>query len=59
MQVVSFYSNLLDSDDDETTIQFDNPEEILDNLEDSNKSKFFEFIENIETKETGYRIIKK
>ena len=59
LQVVSFYSNLLDSDDDETTIQFDNPEEILDNLEDSNKSKFFEFIENIETKETGYRIIKK
>ena len=58
LQVVSFYSNLLDSDDDETTIQFDNPEEILDNLEDSNKPKFFEFIKDIETKETGYRIIK-
>jgi|TARA_R110001592_G_scaffold299728_3_gene570774 chromosome segregation ATPase len=61
LQILTFYSNLLDNDTitEETTIQFDNPEEILNNLEDSNKPKFFEFMENLKTRETGYRIIKK
>jgi hypothetical protein len=65
LQIISEFSNLTDSDtlSETTTIQFENPEEILDNLENSSKEKFFELIRSKskpdKTFETGYRIIKK
>jgi hypothetical protein len=65
LQIISEFSNLIDSDtsSETTVIQFENPEEILDNLENSNKEKFFEIIRSKskpdKTFETGYKIIKK
>lgn len=67
LQSIAQFSGLLDSDtistssDIETTrpvLQFKNPEEILNNLENSNKDKFIEYLRDIEGN-TGYRIIKK
>ena len=65
LQIISEFSNLTDNDtlSETTVVQFENPEEILDNLENSNKEKFFEIIKK-ESKpgkvfETGYKIIKK
>jgi hypothetical protein len=62
LQTIAKYSELLDSDtenpSDPPTPQFDNPEEILDNLENSNKDKFFVYLKDNKDN-TGYKIIKR
>lgn len=67
LQLIDQFSGLLDSDtvtsplNTETTrpvLQFNNPEKILNNLENSNKEKFIEYLRDTEGN-TGYRIIKK
>lgn len=62
LQTIAKYSELLDSDtenpSDPPTPQFDNPEEILNNLENSNKDKFFVYLKDNKDN-TGYKIIKR
>ena len=62
LQIIAQYSGLLDpateSGDTPPSPQFNNPGEILANLENSNKEKFFQYLKDIEGN-TGYKIIKK
>ena len=62
LQIIAQYSGLLDpateSGDTPPLPQFNNPGEILANLENSNKEKFFQYLKDIEGN-TGYKIIKK
>lgn len=60
LQKIAEFSNLIDTDTITTkpTPIFNNPEEILSNLENSSKEKFFQYIRDIEGN-TGYKIIKK
>jgi len=62
LQIIAQYSGLLDpATENENTPaipQFNNPSEILNNLENSNKEKFFIYIKGPKDN-TGYKIIKK
>tara|TARA_R110000787_G_scaffold113033_3_gene222051 strand:+ start:1155 stop:1976 length:822 start_codon:yes stop_codon:yes gene_type:complete len=62
LQIIAQYSGLLDpateSEDTPPSPQFNNPSEILNNLENSNKEKFFIYINSLKGN-TGYEIIKK
>ena len=62
LQIIAQYSGLLDpATENENTLpspQFNNPSEILNNLENSNKEKFFIYIKGLKGN-TGYEIIKK
>ena len=62
LQIIAQYSGLLDpateSEDTPPSPQFKNPSEILNNLENSNKEKFFIYINSLKGN-TGYEIIKK
>jgi len=63
LQIISQFPNtaLLDPDTQtDTTIIFKDPEGILENLENSNKQPFIQYLSNnSKPSETGYRIIKK
>ena len=62
LQIIAQYSGLLDpateSEDTPPSPPFNNPSEILNNLENSNKEKFFIYINSLKGN-TGYEIIKK
>ena len=60
LQLIAQFSGLLDQSTETTKPkpQFNNPGEILANLENSNKEKFFQYIKDMEGN-TGYKIIKK
>ena len=65
LQIIGEFSGLIDSDTltQETIPQSENPEEILNNLENSNREKYIQYLKNIslgdnniEILETGYKI---
>ncbi len=65
LQIIAEFSGLVDSDTltQETIPQSENPEEILNNLENSNREKYIQYLKNIsigdnniEILETGYKI---
>lgn len=62
LQIIAQYSGLLDpateTEENPPSPQFDNPEEILNNVENSNKEKFFIYTNGFRGN-TGYKIIKK
>jgi len=62
LQIIAQYSGLLDpateTEDNPPSPQFNDPEEILNNVENSNKEKFFIYINSLKGN-TGYEIIKK
>jgi uncharacterized protein (UPF0305 family) len=67
LQIIGEFSGLIDSDTltQETIPQSENPEEILNNLENSNREKYIQYLKNISTGdnnieilETGYKITK-
>ena len=62
LQIIAQYSGLLDpateTEDNPPSPQFDDPEEILNNVENSNKEKFLIYINGFRGN-TGYKIIKK
>lgn len=62
LQIIAQYSGLLDptteTEDNPPSPQFNNPEEILNNVENSNKEKFLIYIRGFKGN-TGYKIIKK
>lgn len=62
LQKISQFSGLLNSDNENLpespTPQFNNPEEILNNLENSNKDKFFIYLRD-NRGNTGYQIAKR
>jgi hypothetical protein len=67
LQIIGEFSGLIDSDTltQETIPQSENPEEILNNLENSNREKYIQYLKNIsigdnniEILETGYKITK-
>jgi archaellum component FlaC len=59
-QITKFSSGLIDSATatDGTVVKFERPEEILSNLENSNKQLFIQYLEDFEGN-TGYQIVKK
>jgi hypothetical protein len=63
LQIIGEFSGLIDTQ--ETIPQSENPEEILNNLENSNREKYIQYLKNISTGdnnieilETGYKITK-